>query len=168
MAIFGSRDNALLAAIDRTMARVEFDLDGMVTDANAIFLALVDYTLEEVRGRHHSLFVPESERSGSDYAAFWDGLRAGRHETRAFPRLTKSGRIVWIQGSYNPILDRRGKPIKVVKLATDITAERARNALYAGQIAALDRSQATISFALDGTIVDANANFLATLGYTLE
>ncbi|MDE4910103.1 PAS domain-containing methyl-accepting chemotaxis protein [Methylobacterium sp. 092160098-2] len=168
MAIFGSRDNALLAAIDRTMARVEFDLDGMVTDANAIFLALVDYTLEEVRGRHHSLFVPESERSGSDYAAFWDGLRAGRHETRAFPRLTKSGRIVWIQGSYNPILDRRGKPIKVVKLATDITAERARNALYAGQIAALDRSQATISFALDGTIVDANANFLVTLGYTLE
>ena len=168
MAMFGSRDDALLAAIDRTMARVEFDLDGTVTDANALFLDLVGYTLEEVRGQHHRVFVPEADRAGQDYTAFWDRLRAGQHEARAFRRVTKSGRIVWIQGSYNPILDRRGRPTKVVKLATDITEERARNALHAGQIAALDRSQAVICFDLDGTITDANANFLATMGYTLE
>jgi methyl-accepting chemotaxis protein len=168
MAMFGSRGDALLAAIDGTMARVEFDLDGRITDANALFLELVGYTLAEVRGRHHSLFVPEAERASAEYAAFWDRLRAGRHEARAFARVAKSGRTVWIQGSYNPILDRHGKPTRVVKLATDITEERARNALHAGQIAALDRSQAVICFTLDGTITDANANFLATMGYTLE
>ena len=168
MAMFGSRDDALLAAIDRTMARVEFDLDGTVTDANALFLDLLGYTLDEVRGQHHRVFVPEDDRAGQDYAAFWDRLRAGQHEARAFRRVAKSGEVVWIQGSYNPILDRRGRPTKVVKLATDITEERARNARHAGQIAALDRSQAVITFALDGTITDANANFLSTMGYTLE
>ncbi len=168
MAMFGSRDDALLAAIDRTMARVEFDLDGTVTDANAVFLDLVGYTLDEVRGQHHRMFVPEADRSGPNYSAFWDRLRAGQHEARAFPRVTKAGQTVWIQGSYNPILDRRGKPTKVVKLATDITAERARNALHAGQVEALNRSQAVICFALDGTITDANSNFLSTMGYTLE
>ncbi|MGU3542918.1 methyl-accepting chemotaxis protein [Methylobacterium sp. A52T] len=168
MAMFGSRDDALLAAIDRTMARVEFDLDGTVTDANAVFLDLVGYTLNEVRGQHHRMFVPEADRSGPDYSAFWDRLRAGQHEARAFPRVTKAGHTVWIQGSYNPILDRRGKPTKVVKLATDITAERARNALHAGQVEALNRSQAVICFALDGTITDANSNFLSTMGYALE
>ena len=133
MAMFGSRDDALLAAIDRTMARVEFDLDGTVTDANALFLDLLGYTLDEVRGQHHRVFVPEDDRAGQDYAAFWDRLRAGQHEARAFRRVAKSGEVVWIQGSYNPILDRRGRPTKVVKLATDITeplenARRARKA----------------------------------------
>ncbi len=168
MAMFGLRADTSLAAIDRTTGRIEFDLDGKVTDANAIFLDLVGYTLAEIRGRHHSLFVPEAERTRSDYAAFWDRLRAGQPEVRDFARVAKSGETIWIKGSYNPILDRSGKVIKVVKLATDVTEERARNALFAGQIAALNRSQAAIFFALDGTITDANANFLSTMGYSLE
>ncbi|MFB0493306.1 methyl-accepting chemotaxis protein [Methylobacterium sp. OAE515] len=168
MAMFGMRADALVSAIDRTMSRVEFDLDGTITDANPAFLHLVGYTLEEVRGRHHSLFVSEAERAKPDYATFWARLGAGHHEAREFARVTKSGQVIWIRGSYNPILDRRGKVVKVVKFATDVTEERARNALFAGQIAALDRSQAVICFTLDGTITDANANFLSTMGYTLE
>jgi methyl-accepting chemotaxis protein len=168
MAMFGMRTDALVSAIDRTMSRVEFDLDGTITDANPAFLSLVGYTLAEVRGRHHSLFVSEAERAKPDYATFWARLGAGHHEAREFARVTKSGQVIWIRGSYNPILDRRGKVVKVVKLATDVTEERARNALFAGQIAALDRSQAVICFTLDGTITDANANFLTTMGYTLE
>jgi methyl-accepting chemotaxis protein len=168
MALFGSRSDIPLSALDRTMGRIEFDLAGHILDANAIFLDLVGYTLAEVRGRHHSLFVPESERETPDYATFWDRLRAGQPQVREFARLTKDGRIVWVKGSYNPILDRSGKATKVVKIATDVTEERARNALYAGQIAAINRSQAMICFTLDGTITDANANFLSTMGYTLD
>ncbi|MCJ2089375.1 PAS domain-containing methyl-accepting chemotaxis protein [Methylobacterium sp. E-005] len=168
MALFGSRSDVPVSALDRTMGRIEFDLAGHVTDANAIFLDLVGYTLAEVRGRHHSLFVPEAERLSPDYAAFWDRLRAGQPKIQEFARQTKDGRIVWVKGSYNPILDRSGKATKVVKIATDVTEERARNALYAGQIAAINRSQAMICFALDGTITDANANFLSTMGYTLD
>ncbi|MCJ2067006.1 PAS domain-containing methyl-accepting chemotaxis protein [Methylobacterium sp. J-088] len=168
MALFGLRSEVPLAALDRTMGRVEFDPAGHVTDANAIFLDLVGYTLAEVRGRHHSLFVPEAERTGPGYAAFWDRLRAGQPEVREFARLTKDGRIVWIKGAYTPVLDRNGKAVKIVKIVTDVTAERARNAMDAGQIAAINRSQAVIHFALDGTITDANANFLATMGYTLD
>ncbi|WP_342107227.1 PAS domain-containing methyl-accepting chemotaxis protein [Methylobacterium sp. SI9] len=168
MALFGFGSDVPVTALDRTMGRAEFDLAGQVTDANAIFLDLLGYSLAEVRGRHHSLFVPEAERASPEYGAFWDRLRAGQPEVREFARQTKDGRIVWIKGSYNPILDRNGKATKVVKIATDVTEERARNALYAGQIAALNRSQAVICFDLDGTITDANANFLSTLGYTLE
>jgi len=168
MTLFGSRADVPLSALDRTMGRIEFDLSGHITDANAIFLDLVGYTLAEVRGRHHSLFVPEAERATPDYAQFWDRLRAGQPQIREFARLTKDGRIVWVKSAYNPILNRSGTAIKVVKIATDVTEERARNALYAGQIAAINRSQAMICFALDGTITDANTNFLSTLGYTLD
>jgi methyl-accepting chemotaxis protein len=168
MAMFDSRGDALMAAIDRTLGRVEFDLSGTITDANAVFLDLMGYTLAEVRGQPHSLFMPEADRRSPDYAAFWERLRAGHHEARQFARVAKSGRTVWIQASYSPVLDRRGKPVKIVKFATDITEERARTAMHAGQIAALNRSQAVICFTLDGTITDANANFLSTMGYTLD
>ncbi|MDP4022639.1 PAS domain-containing methyl-accepting chemotaxis protein [Methylobacterium sp. NEAU 140] len=167
--MFGARNgDALLAAIDTSMGRIEFDLEGRVTDANALFLDLVGYTLAEVRGQHHRLFVTKAEREAPEYAAFWDGLRAGRHAAREFLRVAKDGRHVWIQASYNPVLDRRGKPVKVVKFATDITERKHRDALFAGQAAALDRSQAVIRFDLDGTITDANDNFLKTMGYTLD
>ena len=168
MAWFGLGSDVPLTAIDRTMARVEFDPAGHVTDANAVFLDLVGYTLAEVRGCHHSQFVPEIEQASPDYAAFWDRLRAGQPQMREFARLTKDGRTVWVKGAYNPILDRSGKATKIVKIAIDITDERARNALYAGQIAAINRSQAVICFDLDGTITDANANFLSTMGYSLD
>ncbi|KQP06631.1 hypothetical protein ASF28_16390 [Methylobacterium sp. Leaf99] len=166
--LFDSGARATLDAIDRSQARIEFDLDGTVLDANALFLGVVDYGLDEVKGRHHSLFVTPEERESAAYKTFWADLRAGRHQAREFMRIAKGGREVWIQGSYNPVLNRSGKVVRVVKFATDITAQKLRAVLDAGQIAAIHRSQAVIHFTLDGVVTDANANFLAALGYRLD
>ena len=160
--------SATLNALDRSQGRVEFDLDGTITFVNPIMLAVLGYTLAELKGQHHSMLVPEAERSGEEYRTFWEALRAGRHQAREFKRIAKSGQPVWIQAAYNPVLDRRGRPMKIVKLATDVTERKTRDAATAAQIAALDRSQAVIHFTLDGTITDANANFLTTMGYALD
>ena len=168
MALFHSEQASILAAVDRAMGRIEFAMDGTITDANANFLALVGYTLDEVRGRPHATFMPPEQRESPEYKAFWDALRRGEFQASEFRRIAKDGRPIWIQASYNPILDRGGRPYKVVKFASDITAQTQRNAGYAGQIAAINRSQAVIQFDLDGTITDANENFLTTMGYRLD
>jgi methyl-accepting chemotaxis protein len=166
--MLGSGLRATLDALDRSQGRIEFAMDGTVRDANKIFLDLVGYSLDEVRGRPHGLFVPPEERDSVAYRQFWESLRRGEFQARDFRRVAKDGRTVWIQASYNPILDRRGTPIKVVKFATDITAQTLRNAAYEGEIAAINRSQAVIHFTPDGIVTDANPNFLAALGYRLD
>lgn len=110
-----------MAAINRVQAVIEFDLDGHVLTANNNFLHLMGYTLEEVRGKHHRIFVKPEFAASSEYQQFWANLRAGRADVRVFDRYTKHGGRVWIQASYNPILDESGKPYKVVKFATDLT-----------------------------------------------
>jgi methyl-accepting chemotaxis protein len=157
-----------VAAIGRSQAVIEFDLDGTVLTANENFLRAMGYSLEEIQGRHHSLFVEPSERDGADYREFWARLRRGEYLAAEFRRLGKGGREVWIQASYNPILDLDGRPCKVVKFATDVTEQKLRNADHAGQIAAIGKSQAVIEFDLDGTILTANGNFLNAMGYSLE
>ncbi|MDN3568477.1 PAS domain-containing protein, partial [Paeniroseomonas aquatica] len=157
-----------LAAIDKAQAVIEFDLEGRVLHANANFLAALGYRLEEVRGQHHSMFVDPQERHGAAYRAFWDKLGRGDFDAGEYRRIGRDGREVWIQASYNPILDPAGKPFKVVKYATDVTAQKLATANFEGQIAAIDKAQAVIEFNLDGTVLNANANFLRTLGYTLE
>jgi methyl-accepting chemotaxis protein len=159
---------AKLAALDRVQAIIEFDLDGRILTANANFLAVVGYRLDEIVGRHHGMFVDPEQRESAEYRAFWERLRAGGFQAAQFRRIAKDGRAVWIQASYNPILDARGRPYRVVKFATDITAQKARDADRAGQIAAIDKAQGIISFGLDGTILDANANFLGVVGYRLD
>ncbi len=159
--------DAMLAAIDRSAAVIEFQLDGTIITANENFLSALGYRLEEIQGKHHSLFVEPVERDGDAYRAFWDALRAGRFQSGEFRRVAKGGREVWIQAFYNPILDEAGRPYKVVKFASDITEAKQRSAESASQIAAIDRSQAVIEFELDGTIRTANENFLETLGYEL-
>ncbi len=114
------------------------------------------------------MFVVPEERDGAAYKAFWESLRAGEFKSGEYKRLGKGGREVWIQASYNPIMGLDGRPFKVVKFATDVTEQKLRNADYAGQIAAIGKSQAVIEFALDGTILSANANFLDAMGYALE
>ena len=156
-----------IAAIGKAQAVIEFDMDGTIRFANQNFLGAMGYAADEVVGQHHAMFVDPAEKDGADYHAFWDALRRGEYQARQFRRLAKGGREVWIEASYNPILDADGRPMKVVKFATDITAEKLRSADFEGQIAAIDKSQAVIEFALDGTILHANANFLGALGYTL-
>ncbi|MGY3608903.1 MULTISPECIES: methyl-accepting chemotaxis protein [unclassified Bradyrhizobium] len=159
---------AQTTAIGRVQAVIEFNLDGTVITANENFLRALGYSLAEIQGKHHSMFVEASFRDSPNYREFWQKLNRGELETGEFKRIGKGGREVWILASYNPVFDENGKPFKVVKFATDVTEQKLRNADFAGQIAAIDKSQAVIEFAMDGTVKTANANFLKTLGYTLH
>ncbi len=159
--------NAQLEALHRSQAVITFALDGTIEEANANFLDLMGYRLDEVRGRHHRMFVAPTEAAAPAYEAFWQTLRQGAFQAAEYRRITKDRREVWIRATYNPVLDARGRPVRIVKFALDVTAERLASAESAGQIAAIDRSQAVIQFDLDGTIRHANANFLGALGYEL-
>ncbi len=155
-------------AINRSQAVISFELDGTITGANENFLSTLGYSLDEVKGRHHSMFVESGYAASHQYKEFWNELRAGRFQAGEYKRIGKGGKEIWIQASYNPILDVKGNAIKVVKFATDITAAKLQNADFEGQLAAISKSQAVIEFNLDGTIVHANDNFLNTLGFRLE
>lgn len=156
-------------AINKSQAVISFKMDGTVIHANDNFLnALGGYTLEEVKGKHHRLFVENSYAHSNAYVEFWAKLNRGEFVADEFKRIGKGGKEVWIQATYNPILDAKGKPYKVVKFAMDVTDQKLRNADYQGQVDAISKSQAVISFHMDGTIIDANENFLNVLGYTLQ
>lgn len=157
-----------LKAIDRSQAVIHFDLDGNILEANDNFLKAVGYTLDEIKGRHHSIFVSPDYRETPEYKAFWKQLGAGHFKAGDFKRVTKAGDDIWIHATYNPILDAAGRPFKVVKFASDITAEKRKNAEHDGLITAIGRSQAVISFTKDGIILDANENFLEVSGYRLD
>jgi methyl-accepting chemotaxis protein len=124
------------------------------------------YSLAEVQGKHHGMFVEPSERDGSAYREFWAQLNRGEYVAGEFKRIAKGGREVWILASYNPIVDEKGKPFAVVKFASEVTAQKLKAADSAGQIAAIGKSQAVIEFNMDGTILTANENFLAAMGYS--
>jgi len=156
-----------IAAINRAQAVIEFGLDGIIATANENFCRVLGYSLAEITGKHHSLFMPPAERDSAAYREFWAALNRGEYQAGEFKRIGKGGREVWILASYNPLLDDKGKPFGVVKFATDVTADKLKNADLAGQIAAIDKSQAVIEFNIDGTIITANDNFLHTLGYSL-
>ncbi|GAB2520056.1 methyl-accepting chemotaxis protein [Simplicispira piscis] len=160
-----ARTAALLAALEHVQAVIEFDLDGRVQRANGLFLDLMGYTADEVLGQHHRMFCPPEVTSSDSYRALWEGLRAGQVREEVFLRITKAGKQVWLQASYNPVRDAEGRTVGVVKLATDITAQRVQQADFEGKIAAIHRVQAVIEFDLAGHILDANANFLNTFGY---
>ncbi|UHC19870.1 PAS domain-containing methyl-accepting chemotaxis protein (plasmid) [Methylobacterium currus] len=168
MLLFRSGLRALTQAINRSRGCLELGLDGTIRNANGNFLRLVGYGREELIGQPHSVLAPAAERQGAKAAAFWASLRAGEPQTREFKRLAKDGREIWVLASYNPVLGRNGKPTRIVVFASDITAQKARSIDTEGQVAALHRSQAVIAFTPDGTILDANANFLTVLGYTLS
>ena len=158
---------AQIAAIGRSQAVIEFQMDGTIIKANDNFLNAMGYTLAEIQGKHHSIFVQESEQNSDEYKQFWERLKRGEYQAAEFKRIGKGGREVYIQASYNPILGADGKPIKVVKFATDITEQTLKNADYSGQLAAIGKSQAVIEFQMDGTIIKANDNFLNAMGYSL-
>jgi methyl-accepting chemotaxis protein len=160
-------DKALADALGRSQAVIEFGMDGTIITANENFLNTLGYSLGEIHGKHHSMFVDPSERDSAAYRDFWAKLNRGEYQTAEYKRIGKGGKEVWIQASYNPVLDAGGKPFKVVKFATDITARKIKSMEDAGQIAAIGRAQAVIAFEMNGTIVTANENFLKALGYTL-
>ena len=160
-------DAGKIDAISRAQAMIEFNMDGTIVTANQNFLSAMGYTLDEIRGKHHSMFVTPADRTSDAYRDFWARLNRGQFEAAEYKRIAKEGRHVWILATYNPILNEAGKPFKVVKFATDVTQQKLKAAYNDGQIAAITKSQAVIEFNMDGTIVTANQNFLDAMGYSL-
>lgn len=159
---------AKLDALDRSQAVIEFETDGTIITANKNFCGAIGYSLDEIKGKHHSMFVDPEEANGAEYRNFWSSLAAGEFKSAEFKRVAKGGREIWIQASYNPILDKNGKAYKVVKFATDITDKKLEYAGLLGRVNAISRSQAVIEFDLAGNIQNANENFLGAVGYSLD
>ena len=157
-----------LAAIHKSRAVIEYGLDGTILTANDKFLKLFGYRLDEIEGKDRSTFEAEAGGQNDHDEELWAKLCCGEYLSGEFRRVGKGGKEIWISAIYNPVSDARGKLYKIVGYATDITRERQQRNDWQGQIAAIRRSQAVIEFNLDGTVLDANENFLNALGYTLE
>lgn len=157
-----------MTALNKAQAVIEFDSEGKILAANERFLKLMGYELDEIVGHHHQIFVDKDAVNSSEYADFWKCLQNGDYREGRYKRLTKDGSEVWIQASYNPVFDLSGKPVKVVKFATDITQETLHNNNVTAQLKALHRVQAVIEFDLDGNILQANDNYTYLTGYRLS
>jgi methyl-accepting chemotaxis protein len=157
-----------VAAIGSTQPMIEFDLDGIVLDANDNFLKASQYSLAEIRGKHHRMFVDPDQRDTPEYRAFWEKLRRGEVQSAQYRRMARNGRPLWVQATYYPVKDALGRPFKVVKYTNDITEQMTAQADSVGQLAAISKAQCVIEFELDGTIRTANDNFLRAFGYSLD
>ncbi len=167
---FGSASDmaAKLAALDKSQATIEFNLDGTIITANENFLNAMGYRLEEIQGKHHSMFADPKFAASAEYREFWAALNRGEFQAAQYKRFGKGGKEIWIEASYNPLMNKNGRPYRVVKYATDITAKTKEAAELKGMVEAINRSQAVIHFNLDGTIISANENFLKVMGYRLD
>jgi methyl-accepting chemotaxis protein len=163
----GSGAKAVLDAVSRSQAIIEFKPDGTIIRANENFCNAVGYELSEISGQHHRMFVDPVEVASAAYKEFWAKLAAGKFFAGEFKRLAKGGGEIWIEASYNPVISG-GKVQKVVKFASDITSRKSKSMEDAGKLAAISRAQAVIEFLPDGKILEANENFLKTVGYSLE
>ena len=155
-------DTQILDSLNRSQAVIKFNPDGTIIHANHNFLATLGYGLDEIQGRHHRLFVDPTYAESAEYADFWASLNQGEFKSAEFERFAKNGQSVWIQATYNPVLDEAGDVVMVIKFASDITRQKQ------SQFEIQNRSQAVIEFKPDGTIVTANDLFLNTVGYSLE
>jgi methyl-accepting chemotaxis protein len=157
-----------VAAIERSMATIEFEPDGTILVANDNFLKVVGYRLEEIQGKHHGMFVDPEYRKSQEYKRFWQNLAAGRTGAGEMRRIGKGGRDVYMQASYNPVTDERGNVIKVVKIASDVTAQKIQDVDLRGQREAISRIQAIVEYELNGQLLKANERFLTVMGYRPE
>jgi methyl-accepting chemotaxis protein len=163
-----SNSKSLLRALDRSLAFIDFDPTGIIISANENFCKLMGYELAEIRGHHHRIFVDRDYAESPAYVAFWEKLGRGEFDAGEYRRFAKGGREVWLQASYNPALDSFGKPTKIIKVGVDATEAKKLAADNEGKMNAILRSQGVIEFTTDGTILDANQNFLRTVGYDLS
>ena len=158
---------SLMTAIEKNVAKIEFSSSGEIIDVNDIFLEVVGYSRSEIIGKHHRIFCSDSLVQSAEYREFWQTLSSGKAFSGQFLRYTKSGDKLWLNASYFPVLED-GKVIKVVKIASDITAEKVEIETKMSIFDALNRSQAVIEFDCEGNIITANDNFLNALEYQLS
>ena len=162
----GNDSGSAWQAVCRSQAVIEFGLDGTILWANDLFLGATGYSLGDIVGRHHRLFCADDYAASNAYVAFWAKLARGEFDTGEYKRRGKHGREVWLQATYNPVFDAAGRPERILKIASDVTEAKLRSAETKSKIEAIDRSQATVEFSLDGTILTANANFLSIFDYS--
>ena len=155
-------------AVDRSTAVIELAVDGTVIAVNDNFCSTMGYTAGELVGQHHRQLCDESFSRGSEYADFWTRLRGGEFFRGTIKRRHKSGRDIWLEATYNPVLDERGQVRKVVKFASEVTQQIEEASKMRAMVQAIERSMAVIEFSLDGIILRANDNFLRTMGYSLN
>ena len=166
--LFSSANGAVLEALHKSLAIIEFDTEGNILDANENFCAAVGYDKSEIVGQHHRMFMDPKEAATQDYVDFWKRLGGGEFDSGEYKRFGKGGTEIWIQASYNPICGKSGKPFKVMKFASDITAAKLKSAEDSGKIDAISRAQAVIEFDTKGNILTANENFCGAVGYQLS
>ncbi|NNN97909.1 PAS domain S-box protein [Vibrio sp. B1-2] len=163
-----SSDELVVDSIKRTMAYIEFDPQGHILTASSSFLQVLGYSLSEVVGQHHRMFCESEFVNAPQYSQLWQNLAQGKTHAGTFCRLTKSHNKVWIEATYIPVKDEQGKVVKVVKIASDVTAAKEKLDRQVAVFEAVDKSMAVISFTPDGTVVEANPNFLSCVGYKLQ
>ncbi len=157
-----------IEAINKSMGVIHFTPEGLITDVNDNFLAVVGYTREQVVGQHHRMFAEPALAASQDYADFWAKLKRGEFDAGEYKRIGNGGKEIWLEASYNPIFDENGVVVSVTKFASEITEKKKAAVDADGQISAIDKVMGVISFKLDGTIIDINDNFLAVVGYSRE
>ena len=141
-----ANSDAVLDALSQSLAIIEFDPNGTILTANENFCRALGYELSEIKGRHHSIFVQPDYATSQDYAHFWAKLKNGDFDAREYKRIAKGGRGIWIQATYNPIKDRRGKVVRVVKVAADITEHKLKTSEFEGLLNAITLVHAMIEF----------------------
>lgn len=158
----------MLEAFDQTQALIEFSPDGTIESANQNFLDAVGYPKGDIVGRHHSIFVDPEYANSAEYRAFWQKLAGGEPQAGKFRRVGSNGKTIWLQATYIPIRDTNGRTFKVVKSATDITHNEEAEIDRRSILRAVNRTQGTIEFDLNGRVLAANDLFLAVTGYKLD
>jgi methyl-accepting chemotaxis protein len=161
-------EKATIDALNASLAIIEFSPQGEILKANDNFLNAMGYRASELIGAHHRQFCEPGYAASEAYRRFWADLARGQYQSDQFKRFTKTGEAIWLQATYNPIRDRSGKVIKVMKFASDITVAKLKEIDEAGKIKAIDRAQAIIEFTPEGTILSANTNFLSVVGYEMS
>ncbi|WP_339449536.1 methyl-accepting chemotaxis protein [Pseudomonas sp. EA_5y_Pfl2_R50] len=162
-----AEQSGLLDAINRSMAVIEFDLEGVVLRANDNFLKAMGYSLEQVIGQPHRRFCTPSFGHSAQYTQMWSQLKNGQFLSGTFERVNGKGQPIWLEASYNPIRDGSGRVVKVVKYAMDVTVKMQQESEANAKLQAIDRAMAVIEFDVDGNILTANQNFLTRMGYTV-
>jgi len=165
---FGGDAKRTLKAIGRSLAIIEFEPDGKIIAANENFCRALGYDLEEIKGKHHSMFVEPDYVRGPEYREFWAKLGRGEFDAREYKRIGKGGKEIWIQASYNPVLSKSGTVLKVVKVAMDITAAKLQAAENRAKIEAISRAQVIVEYSPDGNVIEVNENFVKKAGYPRE
>lgn len=171
MALFNDGDISnedLFNAINRSQGFVEFDMKGNIVNCNQIFLDVVGYEFDEIKGKHHSIFCDDDFVNSQEYKDFWGKLNLGEFHSGEYKRVGKNGKEVYIQATYNPIFNEDKKPVKVLKFATDVTDRKLKDIETESILAAVRKSQGVIEFNMDGSVISANEKFLNIIGYSLS